>query len=259
MSITRLPHIIIFFSLLSFTRLSAPGKFPLSASLATVSITTVGNTAASVTTAGITTASIATAGEYSISHELTVSWSIVIKSKRSGIAETYNGGVKTLFMNDQQIRLRLVSLMRMQSIFILQNNNPGQRVVILKESGKNRYKTYLTDKEWQSYNQKYEGLTCQTTGDSAVILNYQCRKAILTLKNGEKITAWYTPAVQNASFSRAEPAFSSVPGLVLQYEYKYKKGTITYTATSIDRGPIDLAVFAVPGKDVPEKKYTPGS
>jgi len=230
MSIARLLHIIIFFSLLSFTAVSPPDKIPLPAN------------------------------SNSINHELTVSYSIELKSKRSsGIGETYNGGVETIFMNDQQIRLRLVSLMRMQSIYILQNNNPGQRVVILKESGKNKYKMYLTDQEWQSYNQKYEGITCQPTGDSAVVLNYQCRKAILTLKNGEKITAWYTPAIQEASFSRAEPAFSRVPGLVLQYEYKYRKGTITYTATSIDRGPIDLAVFAVPGKDVPVKKYTPGS
>jgi GLPGLI family protein len=234
MSIARLLHIIIFFSLLSFTTASPPGRMPLIAGM--------------------------DASSNSISHELTISYSILLKSKRSsGIGETYNGGVKTLFMNDQQIRLRLVSLMRMQSIYILQNNTPGQRIVILKESGKNRYKMYLTDKEWQLYNQKYAGITCQPTGDSAIVLNYPCRKAILTLKNGEKITAWYTPAIQQASFARAEPAFSGVPGLVLQYEYKYRKGTITYTATSIDKGPIDLAVFAVPGKEVPVKKYTPGT
>jgi hypothetical protein len=74
--------------------------------------------------------------------DLTVSYSIGLKSRRSntGIGETYNGGVETIFANDQEVRLRLVSLMRMQSIFILSDGRAQQKVIILKESGKNRYK-----------------------------------------------------------------------------------------------------------------------
>lgn len=188
--------------------------------------------------------------------DLTVSYSIELKAKRknTGIGETYNGGVETIFAGDRQVRLRLVSLMRMQSIFILPDN--PQRVTILKESGKDKYKCYLSDEEWKLYNQKYEGAVCRPTGDSIRILNYSCKKAILTLKNGKAITVYYTQAIQKPAISGVEPLFSAVPGLVLKYEYTFRKGTIVYTATMVTRSAIDPDAFAIPGNEFPLKKYT---
>ena len=188
--------------------------------------------------------------------DLTVSYSIGLKSKKrnTGVGETYNGGVETIFAGDRQVRLRLVSLMRMQSIFILPDSK--QRVTILKESGKDKYKYHLTEEEWKLYNQKYEGIVCRFTGDSARILNYVCKKAILTLKGGKTITVYYTPAIQKPGLSDVEPLFASSPGLVLKYEYTYRKGTISYTATMVSRHSIDPDVFAVPGNGFPLKKYT---
>ena len=188
--------------------------------------------------------------------DLTVSYSIGLKSKKrnTGLGETYNGGVETIFAGDRQVRLRLVSLMRMQSIFILPDSK--ERVTILKESGKDKYKCHLTEEEWKLYNQKYEGAVCRFTGDSTRILNYVCKKAILTLKSGKNITVYYTPAIQKPALSDVEPFFSAIPGLVLKYEYTYRKGTISYTATMVSRSSIDPDVFAVPGNGFPLKKYT---
>ncbi len=82
---------------------------------------------------------------------LTVSYSVELKSNRSntGIGETYNGGVKTIFISGDKARVRLVSLMRIESIFILPGNNTNH-AVIAKESGKNKYKYYLTPGEWET-------------------------------------------------------------------------------------------------------------
>jgi hypothetical protein len=190
-------------------------------------------------------------------HDLTVSYSIEVKSKKrnTGIGETYNGGVKTVFAADRQLRLRLVSLMRMQSILIFPDSSLSPKIVLLKESGKDKYKCYLTPDDWKVYNQKYEGIVCKITGDTARVLNYVCKKAILTLKGGKYITVYYTPAIQKPALARVEPLFSSIPGLVLKYEYTYRKGTVTYTATMVSRSPIDPNVFAVPGEEFPVKKY----
>ncbi len=190
--------------------------------------------------------------------DLTVSYSIELKSKKrnTGLGETYNGGVQTIFAGDHQVRLRLVSLMRMQSIFILPDSK--QRVTILKESGKDKYKSYLTEEDWKLYNQKYEGVVCRFTDDSVRILNYVCKKAILTLKNRKNITVYYTPAIQKPALSDVEPLFASIPGLVLKYEYTYRKGTISYTATMVSRSSINPDVFAVPENGFPLKKYTAG-
>jgi hypothetical protein len=192
--------------------------------------------------------------------DLTVSYAITLKSRKkdNGIGETYNGGVKTVFASDALVRLRLVSLMRMQSIFIMPAGRPHQRCAIVKESGRSRYKYYLSDNDWRLYNEKYEGLACQLTGDTAHVLGYVCKKAIITLKNKKTVIVYYTPSIQKPMLSGAEPLFASVPGLVLKYEYAYRKNSsIVYTATAISQNSIEPEVFVIPGNEFPTRKYTP--
>jgi GLPGLI family protein len=183
------------------------------------------------------------------SSDLTVSWSISVTSGRGGdmgLAETYNGGVETLFATDGQARIRLVSLMRIQSILMSAAADQAKSFIVVKESGKDKYVTRLTEEEWKKYNKKYAGAVCKLTEDTSEVLHFSCKKAIVTLKNGRVITAWYTSAIRAPAFSSLEPAFSAVPGLVLKYEYTYKRKTIIYTATSISHAPIERTVFKAP-------------
>jgi GLPGLI family protein len=181
--------------------------------------------------------------------DLTVSYSIAVTSKKGGdmsVGETYNGGVETLFAGNKDARLRLVSLMRVQSIYLSTGDDQVRKFTIVKESGKDKYVTHLTEKEWKQYNKKYDEVACKLTEDTAHILRHVCKKAIITLKDGKVITAWYTAAIQSPVFSSLAPAFSGVPGLVLKYEYTLRKKTISYTATAISRNPISPDVFTVP-------------
>lgn len=190
--------------------------------------------------------------------DITVSYSVELKSNKNntGIGEAYNGGIKTVFISGDKARVRLVSLMRIQSVFLFPKNSANKIAVVAKESGKDKYKYFLSENEWKQYNGKYDSITCQFTYDSAVILNYPCRKAIITLKDGRSIGVFYTDSIKRKNFSQAEPLFSCVPGLVLQYEYRYKKGTIIYTATSINSEKIDPLVFRIPTKGVSTRKFS---
>src|SRR6187402_496072 len=129
-----------------------------------------------------------------VSSDLTVSWSIIVSSKKGGdlgMAETYNGGVETLFSAGGQTRLRLVALMRIQSVFMSGSNGPSKKFTIVKESGKSRNITHMSESEWKEYNKKYEGAVCRLTEDTATVLRLACRKAVITLKEGKVINAWY--------------------------------------------------------------------
>ena len=180
--------------------------------------------------------------------DLTSPYSISITSKKSGasIAETYNGGIETLFAGAHAARLRLVSLMRIQSVFITTENGLLKSVTIIKDSGNIKHRSALTPTQWMQYNKKYAGSTCRFTQDTAIVLNHVCKKAIISLRDGRQLTAYYTPAIQRSVFSFLEPAFAQIPGLVLKYTYTYKKKTITYTATSISNSPISADILAIP-------------
>ncbi len=106
----------------------------------------------------------------------------------------------------------------------------------------------MTFKQWSSeYNRKYTDAAYVLTGDTVQILGYACKKADITLKDGRHILAWYTSAVRKPALV-LEPAFAGIPGLVLRYEYTYRRGTIRYSATSISRKAIDPSVFDVPAR-----------
>ena len=194
--------------------------------------------------------------------EFIISYAIVIKGKKiDGIAESYNGGVKTAFVQNGKVRLRLVSLMRTQSIFF--NNKKGitsKVAAVVKESGKDKAKFYLSDKEWKIYNQKYDSNTCETfSSDTLRVLDKLCIKAIITTKKGAKLTVYYYPGAKSSALAAAEPAFSCVPGIVLKYIYTVGDKSIEYIATSVSRKPIAASVFNIPVKGYKLQKYRPGT
>ena len=186
----------------------------------------------------------------------TIVYDIQVKTSKhkTGIEETYNGGIKVVFIQNDMARVRMVSLMRIQSLFFSCSVNSNQPVSIVKESGKNKYKYNLTNEQWNSFNIKYEKDSCVFTNDSAVILNYLCRKAIVILKDGRSLTVYYAPQLKPID-SKIEPAFNGIPGLVLQYEYDYKKGTVIYTASKISQASIAGSIFKIPNKGYRLKKY----
>lgn len=188
--------------------------------------------------------------------ELTIVYNIAIKtkSKKAGIEETYNGGLKTIFIQGSKTRIRMVTLMRIQSLFFIPQSKPGREVLLLKEFGRVKYKTYLDSSNWLKLNEKYDSLVCEPTADTATILNYPCKKMLLRLAGGKEIAVFYTDSLRvHNQFS--EPVFKCVPGLVLKYEYSVKMGSISYTASEIKTKKIDPSVFVIPQKGYAERKY----
>jgi GLPGLI family protein len=181
--------------------------------------------------------------------DLTISYSITLRQKKdnAGVGEIYNGGIQTLFAGKHEARLRLASLMRIESVFAVFDNGGLKNITIIKESGSDKHKAVLSPGQWNQYNNKYNGATCHLSEDTIHILKHICKKAVINLRDGRQITAWYYPDGPKPSFSYLLPAFSGIPGIVLKYEYTYKKKTLVYTATSISYEPISADVFTPPG------------
>ncbi len=187
---------------------------------------------------------------------LTIVYDIVVnKTKKStGIEETYNGGTKAVFISNKKARVRLVSMMRVQSIFFEYDTSNLKQAVIIKESGTSKYRSNLSAADWKHYNSKYEGAVCEIKDDSTEIAGYKCRKAVINLPSGDSIEAYYTDSIK-AIRGFIEPAFSCIPGLVLQYQVQANKGTITYKASQVNNGPIEKNTFVIPRTGVQARKY----
>jgi GLPGLI family protein len=180
-------------------------------------------------------------------NDLAISYELIINSgiKKNSIAETYNGGSRTIFISDAKARIRLVSLMRIESTYFEDLTDSTGTVYQVKESGRKPLQKKLTAAEWKQFNAKYDSIRCEPIdGISKKILGYSCKKALLHLQDGRQITVFYTEELP-AIHSLYEPAFACVPGLVLQYEYGYQKGKATFTAVSLKKESINPEIFAV--------------
>ena len=83
--------------------------------------------------------------QFAVNNNLTITYNLLIDgNKKTGIEEVYNGGNRTIFINNKQVRVRLVSLMRIESLFFLIGADTSlNKIVVVKESGKDKYKNVM--------------------------------------------------------------------------------------------------------------------
>lgn len=158
--------------------------------------------------------------------------------KKAGIEETYNGGVKTIMLQNNKARVRLVSLMRIQSHFFQMHDSGLVYMVISKESGKEKTKNQLSASDWKIHNTKYESLSCEFSDESISVAGYNCKKAIITAPSeNKKVIAYYCPQLKPLH-TFIEPLFAGIPGIVLQYTVEDKTGSLSFTASKVSFEPV---------------------
>jgi GLPGLI family protein len=160
-----------------------------------------------------------------------------LKSKKD-----FGSTVKTIYISGKQIRIDLTSSAFNQTIFY--NDNTGEATV-LKSIGQSKYISNYSASEWQQENAIYKGSKILLTNNVKEILGYNCKEAILQLKNGNKYIIYYVsdivPSITENNFG-----FKNVPGLILQYETSAQDKRIQYTATKVNFDPVPAFRFEIP-------------
>jgi len=154
-----------------------------------------------------------------------------------------NIGSKTIYIKGKNIRIDLVSNTFQQTTFFSGSN--GQATV-LKTVGESKYISNYKPAEWKKANEIYEGIKVSLTGKTKQLLNYNCKEAILTFKNGNTYTVYYVPGLM-PSVMESPFEFKNIPGLVLAYESSLKgNDKITYKASKVDFTPVPSYQFDIP-------------
>lgn len=191
------------------------------------------------------------------SKDLTIVYDISISSngKNTGIEEAYNGGIKTVMLQNGKARVRLVTLMRIQSLYFFTKDAALTKVLITKESGKKKYKYQLSASDWKQYNAKYDSIRYNLLDETKHVAGYPCKKAIVTVPGENKeIIVYYTPELKPLD-KHIEPLFAGIPGVVLEYVHETNNGTISFTAGKISFDPVDEDLFQEPTTGYVQKKY----
>lgn len=176
--------------------------------------------------------------------ECTVTYNVSVEDGTGDkdVTESLKATVKTVYIKGNNSRVDLISPAFKQSQIY---DKSTASAVVLREFGNNKLMTKLDNAGWITANKLYEGMTITYSGETKTILGYECKKAVLQLKDGNSYTLYYAgniiPSVKEFQYQ-----FKDIPGFVLEYESKEKDKKITYTASKINMSPVPVSKFEIP-------------
>ncbi len=170
--------------------------------------------------------------------ECTITYSVTIKGN-----DKNEGTTKTLYIKGRKIRSEIKNTAFYQATIF---DNKTEEAVVLKEIGGDKYMSQFNAAQWKEKNQQWNASSVQVTNETKKILNYTCRKAIITTKEGNSFVVYFTTDM-TASATENPYQFKDISGLVLEYESQTSEGkNIEFTATGINFNPVPAAKFIIP-------------
>ena len=173
---------------------------------------------------------------------LVYNMSVQTGSSEPKMADMLDGATTTIYIKGSQSRSELVSGLGSEATIYDSKKGSG---VILKDYSGQKLMITLTKDDWNKKNNKYEGITFETTTETMVIAGYNCKKAIASLKDGSSFIVYYTTDLDVAEKDYGSQ-FKTLPGLALQYEWQSGKTKYKYSLSKVSFDPVASALFDIP-------------
>jgi GLPGLI family protein len=177
--------------------------------------------------------------------ECTVTYQISLEQTNSNkdVQMAMQQSSKTVYIKGNDSRVDLISPSLLQSVIYDKTNGSA---VILREFGNNKFMTKLNSQDWKLANKQYDGMSIHFVNETKTILGYECKKAVLNLKDSSVFNIYYATAIA-PSVKEFEYQFKDVPGFVLEFDVK-EQGTsiVRYKATKINLSPVQASKYDIP-------------
>jgi len=160
------------------------------------------------------------------------------------ISNSISKSAKTVYIKGNDSRVDLISPAIQQSVIYDKTQNTA---VVLREFGTNKFMNRLNKEQWLTANKQYQGMAISLVNETKTILGYECKKAMITLKDGTVFSLYYATAII-PSVKEFEYQFKDVPGFVLEYQIKESGDNtlVNYRAEKISLSPVLASKFDIP-------------
>lgn len=168
--------------------------------------------------------------------------SVETGSAQPKMADMLDGATTTVYLKGNQSRTEMVSGLGSEATIYNATTGSG---VILKDYSAQKLMITLTPEDWTRNNKKYDGITFENTGETAVISGFNCKKAIAKLKDGSSFIIYYTTDI-NVTNKDYDYQFRTLPGLAVQYEMENGKMKFKFTLAKINYSIVPASKFEIP-------------
>jgi GLPGLI family protein len=160
------------------------------------------------------------------------------------LSNSFSKSYKTVYIKGNDSRVDLVSPAIQQSVIY---DKTQSSAVVLREFGTNKFMNRLSKEQWLAANKQYQGMTLNLVNETKIVLGYECKKALLTLKDGSVFSLYYATSIV-PSVKEFEYQFKDIPGFVLEYQIKESGDNtiVNYKAEKITLSPVLASRFDIP-------------
>jgi GLPGLI family protein len=168
--------------------------------------------------------------------------SVETGSNEPKMADMLDGATTTIYVKGNQSRTEMVSGLGSEAT--IHNSSTGNGVILKDYSGQKLMIT-LSPQDWSINNKKYDGITFESTTETAQISGFSCYKAMAKLKDGATFTVYYTTdvSVTNKDY---DYQFKTLAGLPVQYEMQNGKMKFKFTLAKINYIIVPVSKFEIP-------------
>jgi GLPGLI family protein len=168
--------------------------------------------------------------------------SVETGSTQPKMADMLDGATTTVYLKGSESRTEMISGLGSEATIYNATTGNG---VILKDYSAQKLMITLTPEDWNKNNKKYDGITFENTGETAVIAGFNCQKTIAKLKDGSTFTVYYTTDI-NVTNKDYDYQFKTLPGLAVQYEMQTGKMKFKFTLSKINYSLVPASKFEIP-------------
>jgi len=160
------------------------------------------------------------------------------------LSNSFSKSYKTVYIKGNDSRVDLVNPAIQQSVIY---DKTQSSAVVLREFGTNKFMNRLSKEQWLAANKQYQGMTLNLVNETKIVLGYECKKALLTLKDGSVFSLYYATSIV-PSVKEFEYQFKDIPGFVLEYQIKESGDNtiVNYKAEKITLSPVLASRFDIP-------------
>jgi GLPGLI family protein len=116
---------------------------------------------------------------------------------------------------------------------------------LMNEYGNQKILVRLADSDIADQNKKYEDMVITLQDEKKTIAGYECRLALVKLKDSTVFRVFYAPALQFQN-SHYDSPFHNLPGFPLEFESAIGKNVYRYVAEQIDFTSVPSSLFDIP-------------
>ena len=150
----------------------------------------------------------------------------------------------TMFFKDNQSRVEMRMGMGMSQVMIFDNKNKVMTMLMDMMGSKSAIKFTEDDIKKQKVKEDKGELSIKKTDETKEIAGYNCKKAVVTGKDGS-FDVYYTDEITYKNGDWVSE-YKGLEGFPLQYKMTQNKLTMQLTAKNVSKEKVDAGIFAIP-------------